>query len=116
MERDCPAGDMRTNISKLTTAHLDAVDELMKPHSGTIGFLPREVLHDHLRKEWVLGAIGYLLYAAYGITQLCVAENERSTARLAGVFRLNGQPKRDGSIIVRSARPVNLRSILRFLP
>ena len=60
----------------------------MKSHSGTIGFLPREVLHDHLRKEWVLGAtdgdgrlIGYLLYAAYAdrfrITQLCVAENFR---------------------------------------
>ena len=30
---------------------------------------------------------------------------------ILGVFRLKGQPKRDGSIIVRSARPVNRRFI-----
>ena len=60
----------------------------MKSHSGTIGFLPSEVLQDHLRKGWVLGAIhpdgslvGYLLYAAYPdrfrIAQLCIAETFR---------------------------------------
>ena len=79
---------MRTNISKLTTAHLDAVDKLMKSHSGTIGFLPWDALDDYLLKECVLGAtdpddrlVGYLLYAAYPdrfrIRQLCVAEDFR---------------------------------------
>ena len=81
---------MRTKIAKLTTADLDAVDELMKSHSGTIGFLPREVLHDHLRKGSVLGTrdldgnlVGYLLYAAYTdrfrIAQLCVTEDFRGS-------------------------------------
>ena len=79
---------MPTNVSKLTTANLDAVDELMKSHSATIGFLPLEALSDYLQSERVLGAtdqdgslIGYLLYAAYPdrfrIVQLCVAEDFR---------------------------------------
>ena len=73
-----------TTISKLTLADLDAVDELMKPNTGTIGFLPREVLKDYLTREWVLGAstwdgklIGYLMYGSYPdrfrVAQLCVA-------------------------------------------
>ena len=36
---------MRTNISKLTTAHLDAVDKLMKSHSGTIPIRPGYALN-----------------------------------------------------------------------
>ena len=83
------AEESQPKISKLTVADLDAVDELMKPNTRTIGFLPREVLEDYLGKESVLGAktrdgqlIGYLLYGAYPdrfrITQLCVREDFRN--------------------------------------
>ena len=79
---------MTTTISKLSTTDLDAVDELMKRNSGTVGFLPLAALVDYLEKGWVLGAvaengslIAYLLYAAnrdrFRITQLCVAEDFR---------------------------------------
>ena len=80
---------MTITISKLSPADVGAVDDLMKLHSGTIGFLPRVVLEDHLKKEWVLGATtqdgqlaGYLLYDAYPdrfrIVQLCVSEDFRN--------------------------------------
>ena len=80
--------EAHTTISRLTVADLDAVDELMKPNTRTIGFLPREVLRDHLDKGWVLGAStqdgrlsGYLLYASYPdrfrVAQLCVARDFR---------------------------------------
>ena len=77
---------MAVTISKLAGADLEAVDELMKRHSGTLGFLPKEALRNYLEKEGVLGAktsdgqlVGYLLYAAYSdrfrIAQLCVVDN-----------------------------------------
>ena len=83
------AEEDKVTISKLTVADLDAVDELMKRYSGTIGFLPLTVLEYYLRKESVLGAkapdgqlIGYLLYGAYPnrfrIAQLCVREDYRN--------------------------------------
>ena len=76
---------MKTTISKLTSNDLIAVDELMKQHSQTLGFLPREALRDYLQKGDALGAktddgrlIGYLLYATYPdrfrIAQFCVEE------------------------------------------
>ncbi len=76
---------MTTTISKLSIADLDAVDELMKRNSGTVGFLPLEALRDHLAKGFVIGAfsesnhlIAYLLYWAnqdrFRVVQLCVAE------------------------------------------
>ena len=79
---------MNIKVSKLTTAWLDAVDELMKMNSKTLGFLPREALQDFLNKGGALGVIGnddnlvgYLLYSAYPIyfriTHLCVAEQHR---------------------------------------
>ena len=79
---------MSITISKLLSADLDAVDELMKRYSKTLGFLPLEALRDYFKKEGVLGAktsdgqlSGYLLYAAYPdyfrITQLCVLEDFR---------------------------------------
>ena len=82
-------GGMKITISKLSSADVGAVDELMKRHSGTMGFLPRVALEDHLKKEWVLGATtqdgqlaGYLLYEAYPdrfrIVQLCVSEDFRN--------------------------------------
>lgn len=83
------AEETHTTISKLTVADLDAVDELMKPNTGTVGFLPRAVLEDYLRKGSVLGAkaqdgqlIGYLLYGDYPdrfrIGQLCVRDDFRN--------------------------------------
>ena len=73
---------MKINISQLTAADLDAVDELMKNYNQWLGFLPGEALRDYLEKGTVLGAkndngqlVGYLLYAAYPsyfrITHLC---------------------------------------------
>ena len=82
-------------ISKLTTADLDAIDDLMKQNSHTLGFLTRETIRSHLEKECVLGAktdndelTGYLLYAAYPdrfrLVHLCVRENFRGQ----GIARL----------------------------
>ena len=78
---------MTIKISKLTSAWLEAVDELMKQNSQTLGFLPREALQDFLDNGGGLGAIddgqlaGYLLYSAYEnyfrITHLCVAEKHQ---------------------------------------
>ena len=79
---------MTTTISRLSVVDLNAVDELMKRNSGTVGFLPLEALRYYLENEWVLGALtaegylaGYLLYAEnrdrFRITQLCVAEDFR---------------------------------------
>ena len=80
---------MTINISKLTSDALNAVDELMKRNSKTLGFLTEEtLLEGFLNKEGALGAKtddgqlrGYLLYAAYPhyfrITQLCVSEDFR---------------------------------------
>ena len=79
---------METMIAKLTSTDVDAVDEFMKRHSGTVGFLPRVVLEESLKSDSVLGAVsgdgqlaGYLLYAAYRdrfrIVQLCVSETFR---------------------------------------
>ena len=80
---------MSITISKLTSADLDAVDELMKHYSKTLGFLPKPALLDYCKKEGVLGAktsggqlIGYLLYGNYPdyfrIAQLCVSEDIRN--------------------------------------
>ena len=75
-------------ISKLTPSDLDAVDELMRRNSRTLGFLPKQALRDYLEKAGVFGArtsdgelIGYLLYGDYPdyyrIAQLCVSEESR---------------------------------------
>ena len=78
---------MQTTVKQLTLADLDAVDDLMKRHRQTLGFLPKAALESYLRKEkgGVWGAktdtgqlIGYLLYAAnpnyFRITHLCILE------------------------------------------
>ena len=77
-----------TTIFVMGIADLDAVDELMKRNSGTLGFLPRAALGDYLSRKGVLGAktkngllVGYLMYAAnryrFRIAQLCVSEDRR---------------------------------------
>lgn len=79
---------MNIKVSKLTTAWLDAVDELMKMNSKTLGFLPKPALQSYLAKNNVIGAItdngelaGYLLFGAnrnyFRITHLCVLEKYR---------------------------------------
>ena len=85
---------MTIKISKLTSAWLEAVDELMKQNSQTLGFLPREALQNYLEKNNVIGAmsddelVGYLLFGAnknyFRITHLCVVEEYRGQ----GVARL----------------------------
>ncbi len=86
---------MSITISKLPSADIHEVDELMKRNSRTLGFLPMEALRDFFKRGGVLGAktsegqlIGYLLYAAYPdyyrIAQLCVS----------GDFRKQGIAKR----------------------
>ena len=87
---------MQTTIEQLTVADLEAVDELMKQHSRTLGFLPREALQSYLKKGSVLGAktnvdqlVGYLLYGAYinyfRITHLCVSEEYRGQGIAKGL-------------------------------
>ena len=94
---------MNITVSKLTSAWLDAVDELMKLNSKTLGFLPKQALQEFLNKGGALGAIGndgqlvgYLLYSSYPnyfrITHLCVAKRYRGkgiAARL--VIRLRNE-------------------------
>ena len=82
--------DVKTTISQLKSADINAVDELMKPNSKTLGFLTREtLLKGFLTKGGALGAktdddgqlVGYLLYGTYTnyfrIVQLCVSEDFR---------------------------------------
>ena len=79
---------MKIPISKLTPHDLNAVDELMRQHSQTLGFLPRKALREYLEKGGVLGAktgdgklIAYLLYGIYPdrfrIAHLCVSKDFR---------------------------------------
>ena len=79
--------DVDISVSKLTLTDLESVDELMKRHSQTLGFLPTAALRDYLCNEGVIGAkvngqlIGYLLYGDnrdyFRICQLCVMEQYR---------------------------------------
>lgn len=71
-------------ISPLAPSDADAVDELMKQNSRTLGFLPRKALDEYLRRGTAIGAkashqlAGYLLYAAnpsrFRVAHLCVAD------------------------------------------
>ena len=79
---------MKLELLRLTSDDLDAVDDLMKRNSRTLGFLPSEALLDYLHRGHVLGAkvrddrlIGYLLYAPsqsrFRVVHLCVSEEFR---------------------------------------
>ena len=80
--------DLKVEFLRLTSDDLDAVDDLMKRNSRTLGFLPTEALIDYLHKGRILGAkiegerlAGYLLYAPsqsrFRIVQLCVSQGFR---------------------------------------
>ena len=74
-------------ISPLAPSDADAVDELMKQNSRTLGFLPRKALDEYIRRGTAIGAkaphqlAGYLLYAAnpfrFRVAHLCVAASFR---------------------------------------
>ena len=79
---------MHWKISKLSRVDLDAVDNIMKRYSRTLGFLPKEALLSYLNKGSVLGIktndgqlVAYLLYANnpkyFRITHLCILEEYR---------------------------------------
>ena len=81
---------MSVTVTRLGTQHLQAVDNLMKSDSKTLGFLPGAALRDHLEAGSVLGAVakdgevaGYLLYAEYSdrfrVVHLCVADEFRGS-------------------------------------
>ena len=62
---------MEMEFSRLNPVDLNAVDDLMKRHGQTLGFLPAEALRDYIAKGCVLGAkhesgqlMGYLLYGS----------------------------------------------------
>lgn len=87
-------------ISPLTPADADAVDELMKQNSRTLGFLPRKALDEYIRRGMAIGAkaphqlAGYLLYAAnpfrFRVAHLCVAEafrGQRIATRLVDALK-----------------------------
>ena len=108
-------------ISKLNSADLDAVDSLMKRHSSTLGFLPKEALRDYIEKGGVLGAknnggqlVGYILYAVYAdyirIAQLCVSEafRERGIARdLIGKLKKTATTQKNIRLRCRRDFPAN---------
>lgn len=79
---------MEMEFSRLNPVDLNAVDDLMKRHGQTLGFLPAEALRDYIAKGCVLGAkhesgqlMGYLLYGSstdfFRVVQLCVSEEAR---------------------------------------
>ena len=79
---------MRLTISKLRPVDLDAVDNIMKRYSRTLGFLPKEALLSYLNKGSVLGIktndgqlVAYLLYANnpkyFRVTHLCILDEYR---------------------------------------
>ena len=107
--------------SVLKVVDLDAVDELMKPNSGTLGFLPRAAIEDHLQKEWVLGAktpdgrlVGYLMYAAnrdrLRIAHLCVSETHRGQGiarMLLGALKASATTQKIITLRCRNDFPAN---------
>ena len=99
-------------ITKLTLTDVDAVDELMKNNSRTLGFLPRKALKSFLLgdgRERVLGArtddhrlVGYMIYAAYPdrfrIAHLCVSADFRQhgiARRFIEALKLNATTQND---------------------
>ena len=89
------------SISQLALSDADAVDELMKRNSQTLGFLPRKALDEYIRQRTAIGAkaatgqlAGYLLYAAnpfrFRLVHLCVDNafrGQRIARRLVDALR-----------------------------
>ena len=111
-------------ISTLTPADADAVDELMKDNSQTLGFLPRQAIDSFLRDdgtERVLGAttpdgqlLGYMIYAAYPdrfrIAHLCVSRHFRGhgiARRFIETLKQNATTQKDMRLHCRRDYPAN---------
>lgn len=89
------------SLSQLALSDADAVDELMKRNSQTLGFLPRKALDEYIRQRTAIGAkaatgqlAGYLLYAAnpfrFRLVHLCVDDafrGQRIARRLVDALR-----------------------------
>ena len=113
--------ELAVTISVLTIVDVDAVDDLMKRNSSTLGFLPRAALEDHLQKGWVLGArnrdgqlIGYLMFAEnrdrLRLTHLCVSEASRGLGvarRLLEALKSSATTQKIIALRCRNDFPVN---------
>jgi len=85
-----------TTISpSVSRDHLDAVIQIWRKHSDTLGFFPEGAFHEHAAKKQIILAqdssnkiIGYLLYRIakhkVSITHLCIIPEYRG----AGLSRL----------------------------
>ena len=112
---------MQVTIAKLLPIDLEAVDELMKCHSQTLGFLPKVALQSYLEKGGVLGTknnagqlVGYLLYAAnpnyFRIAHLCVLEEYRGQGiakRLVNDLKASATTQRSIKLNCRRDFPAN---------
>jgi len=101
---------MRWSVNLLAVSDLNKVDDLGKNFRKTIGFLTRETIQEHLRRNRVLGAwsdsgelLGYLLFADYPdrfrIAQLCVGEGARGQGIARALFDALKARKKQQKII-----------------
>ena len=118
-------------ISPITLSDADAVDDLMKRNSQTLGFLPRKVLDEYIRHRTAIGAkapsgqlAGYLLYAAnpvrFRVVHLCVDDAFRGHGVARGLINaLKGSATTQTGIRLHCRRdyPANdMWPVLGFLP
>ena len=111
-------------ISTLTPADADAVDDLMKDNSQTLGFLPRQAIDSFLRDdgtERVFGVttpdgqlVGYMIYAAYPdrfrIAHLCVSRHSRGhgiARQFIDALKQNATTQKDMRLHCRRDYPAN---------
>ena len=119
------------DISPLTLSDADAVDDLMKRNSPTLGFLPRKALDEYIRQRTAIGAkapsgalAGYLLYAAnpfrFRVVHLCVDDAFRGHGVARGLIdALKGSATTQTGIRLHCRRdyPANdMWPVLGFLP
>ena len=118
-------------ISPLTLSDADAVDDLMKRNSQTLGFLPRKALDEYIRQRTAIGAkapsgqlAGYLLYAAnpvrFRVVHLCVDNafhGQRIARHLVDALRAAATTQTGIRLHCRRDYPANaMWPVLDFLP
>ena len=119
------------DVSPLKLSDADAVDDLMKRNSQTLGFLPRKALDEYIRQRTAIGAkaasgqlAGYLLYAAnpfrFRVVHLCVDDAFRGHGVARGLINaLKGSATTQTGIRLHCRRdyPANdMWPVLGFLP